>query len=127
MLAPAVSVEHLKDLSQRLVADLAHSLGRELEPVRGAHQVAFLLQALLDAFEVFEVLVGLLSQKLADLIEIQCGQISHASLAPAQKLLQPLELAQDLARLAHPHSLRAMKRILVEKLFQLLHLVQRLA
>ena len=120
--APAVLVEHLKDFSQGLIAYLPHTLWGQFQALPGLHQVALFDHHLLYALEVLEMFVGLFSQQLADLRQVQVGQVSHAPLSPPEKLLKPPHLTQDLPRFPHPHLLRPAKGILVQKLFEVLHL-----
>src|SRR5437016_13942558 len=117
--APATLVEHLKDLAQRFIADLPYSFGCESGAVAGPHDVTFFLQHLLDTFQIFEVLVGLLSQQVADLFEVEFGGIAHTALAPAEKTLQTAQLTDELARLARAHALRSLHPALVPEPLQL--------
>src|SRR5581483_39773 len=127
VVAPAVAVEHLEDLAERLVADPAHSLGAQAQPLAGADEVTVLFEHVLDALQVLELLVGLVAQELADLVEIEIGDIGHAALPPSDELREPPELSQHLAGFAHAHALRALERILVQQLLELLHLAERFA
>ena len=127
MVAPAAFVQHLKDLAQRLVADLAHAFRRQFEAVTRADDVALFFEHLLDAFEIFQVLVGFFAKQLANLLEIELGRIAHAALAPAEKTLQAAQLPEDLTRFTHAHALGALKRVLIHELFQLLHLAHHVA
>ena len=127
MIAPAALVEHVEDLAQGLVADFSDSLRRQAKPVVGPDDITLIFEGLLDALQVFEMFVCLVAKQLAQLIEIELGWIAHAALAPAEKSFEPAHLTEDLSRFAHPHALRALKRKLAQKLFQLLHLVHHIA
>ena len=105
MIAPTALVEHLKNFPQRLVADLSHAFGRQTKAVIGADDVTFVFERLLDALEVFQMLVGFVAEDLAQFFEIELGRIAHAALAPAQKAFETAQLAQDLAGFAHAHAL----------------------
>ena len=71
VLSPAISVKHLKDLSQGLIPDHSHSLWAESQALSCSDQVAFLFQHLFHAPQVLEVFVGLLSQQVADLLQVK--------------------------------------------------------
>ena len=51
--APTALVQHLENFPQRLVADFAHSAGRELKAMVRPKDVAFLFEHLFDVFQVF--------------------------------------------------------------------------
>ena len=80
-----------------------------------------------DSSQVFEVLVGLFAEQIADLLQVEIRMVPHASLSAPDELLQAPQLTQYLSGLAHPHSLRSVKGILLEQFLQSLHLAQRIA
>ena len=127
VIAPTAFVEHLKNFAQRFVADFSHALGREPEAVVGANDVAFVFERLLDALQIFQILVGFFAENFAQLFEIELRGIAHAALAPTEKAFEAAQLIQNLPRFAHAHTLGTLESELVHKLFQLLHLIHHIA
>ena len=62
MIAPAAFVEYLKNFAQRLIADFAHASRRQFKTVASANDIPLFFKCLLDAFQVFQMLVGLIAQ-----------------------------------------------------------------
>src|ERR1051325_31231 len=73
------------------------------------------------------MLVSLIAKNIADFIEIELRRIAHAALPPPQEALEAAHLTEQLSGLAHSHALRTVERVLVHKLFELLHLVHHVA
>src|SRR5262249_53671068 len=61
----------------------------------GPDDISLFFKHLLDAFEIFQVLVGFFTQELANFFEIELRRIAHAPLSPPEKTLHARRFSQD--------------------------------